>query len=227
MTARYSFVSLVKGVAPREYRDILAASLLLAKKTLHGPDSLKDGKMIEEIENVWGKWAGKFYPGGQSTLWAMRFVHAPLKDPQIIKCFHKFNPYMLMNHVASAEAFVEDFPTPIDVRGKKLLIRPAKNLALAQFEGEDQFTFHVQQFSPGNLIPPTLPIGDICKTLSVKGYTVDAFPRNWRLQENLKTGEITIEYIDLVFRDNICQQQEKLQSLVTQLKQFQFSLTRT
>ncbi len=224
MNQRYSFVPLVKGIQPEDYRDVLAAALVLANETTKEENILKDPAKIKVIEQRWTRWEGKFFPGGQSTMWAMRFSLKTIPETQIIKCFYKLNPYLLVNHVASVDKFLQDFPSPIQVKGKKYLIKPAKNIALARIEGEDQFVFHVQQFSPGSIIPPSVPIAEICIVISAKGYVVDAYPRNWRLNTFQAAPSLIIEYIDEVFWNNIYQQQDPIQTLSSQLDKFQYPL---
>ncbi len=221
---RYSLVSLVTGLQPGAYRDVLVAALLLANETAKDENILKDPAKIKVIEHQWARWEGKLFPGGQSTMWAMRFEPKTTPAPQIIKCFLKRNPYLLINHVASADKFVKDFPGPIPVKEKEYLVKPAKNIALARVEGEDQFVFHVQQFSQGAIIPPSVPIGEICKVISAKGYVVDAYPRNWRVKNEKAKKSPIIEYIDALFWNNIYQQQDRIQTLSAQLDKFQYPL---
>jgi hypothetical protein len=220
----YSLVTLVDGLRPETYRDVLVSALLLANQIQKDTNLLKDPAFIKQVETTWARWDGKLFPGGQSTMWAMRFRFEIPPISQIIKCFSKINPYLLVNHVVSAEKFVKDFSGPIHAKKIDFLVKPAKNIALARIKGEDQFLFHVQQFSDGHVIPPSVPIGEICKLISAKGYVVDAYPRNWRLNDDKTAKYPLIEYIDELFWNNIYQHQERIQSLTSQLDKFQYPL---
>ncbi len=220
----YSFVSLVDGLQPGAYRDVLLLALGLGRKPQNNANLLKDQAFIKQIETSWVRWDGKIFPGGQSTMWAMRFRPGFPPISQIIKCFSKINPYLLINHVASAEKFVKDFPGPIQVKGKVFLVKPATNIALARIKGEDQFLFHIQKFSEGYIIPPSVPIGEVCKAISAKGYVVDAYPRNWRLMDDKTEKYPLIEYIDELFWYNIYQHQERIQTLTAELEKFKYPL---
>ncbi len=224
MNRRYALVPLVNGLQPEAYRDILSSALVLAHQIQKNMDILKDPAKVKAVEHIWECWEGKLFRGGQSTTWAMRFSQKTIPDPQIIKCFFKVNPYTLVNHVVSAERFVKDFSSPIQAKGNDYLVKPAKNLALSQIEGEEQYLFHVQQFSQGAIIPPSVPIGEICKVISTKGYVVDAFPRNWRLEKQKLSNTPIIEYIDEMFWNKIYQQQDRIKALSLQLDKFQYPL---
>ncbi len=221
---RVAFVPFEKDLRPEAYRDIFYAALSLAYKTTKDENYLKDPAKIRVIERDWAVWDGKLFPGGQSTAWAMRFSQKKNAQPQIIKCFFNLNPYLLVNHVASAEKFLLDFPTPIPVKEKEYLVKPAKNIALARIENEGRFIFHLQLFSKGSIIPPSLPIGEVCKVISMKGYVVDAYPRNWRLSDEKGAKCPVIEYIDQLYWNKIYQQQERIQALTEQLDKYQYAL---
>ncbi|MHA1991736.1 MAG: hypothetical protein ACW981_12800 [Candidatus Hodarchaeales archaeon] len=202
MNIQYSIVSLDNTVGTLIYKDILEKSLLIFQRNLEEIDYFSKSRNIEEVNLFVNKNHGKYLPGGRTVLFTIKFHVSTVKKPLILKVYNKISPMQLINHILSVDLFNIEFNNGIRVKNSLYYIIPSKNL-LVSYSPELKILILIQEFSQGSIPDSLIPLSSICKVIGKKGYVIDFFAKNWRLQLNDDKELIKLNYIDILLSNKI------------------------
>ncbi|MFX1538401.1 MAG: hypothetical protein ACFFDI_29775 [Promethearchaeota archaeon] len=219
MNCRFSIVPLLEEFPIHDYEELVVITINILSKSMK-TNFLNKPKEIQEIEKDLSRWRLKFYPGGQSAVFGLKFELPKVLFPLIIKAYTKLNPIQLAYHAVTSKLFLEEFCGGITTKGKNYFIVPVKNVLLSYCE-DLKAVFLVQNFSKGKVIDRSIPIAAITKIIATKGFIVDPYPNNWRLISTLNINEPKIEYIDTMFSNKLFSS-PAVKKLITELKNLQY-----
>ncbi|MFX1254779.1 MAG: hypothetical protein ACFFCZ_24420 [Promethearchaeota archaeon] len=219
MNCKFSIVPLLEELPIHDYEELVVNTINILSKSIK-TNCLNKPKEIQEIEGDLARYKPKFYPGGQSAVFGLKFELPKGLFPLIIKAYTKLNPTQLAYHAVTSKLFLEEFCGGINAKGKKYLVVPVKNVLLSYCE-DLQAVFIIQNFSKGKIIDRTVPITAITKIVATKGFIVDPYPNNWRLISTLNINEPKIEYIDTMFSNKLFNN-PAVKELIAELKNLQY-----
>jgi len=202
MSIKYSIVPLDKTIEKLIYKDILEKSVLIFKRNLEEINFFSNSRNIEEINLLVDENRGKYLPGGRTVLFTIKFYESSKQKPLILKVYNKLSPMQLINHILSVDLFNQEFSNGIKVKNDNFYIIPSKNL-LASYSPELGILILIQEFSQGSIPNSFIPLSSICKVIGKKGYVIDFFAKNWRIQLKDEKDSLKMNYIDILLSNKI------------------------
>lgn len=226
MARTFSIVPL-EEINPKDFIEVISLSIEMLSWSVD-TNFLKDQVKIKKAEEKLAKWKVKFFRGGQSAKFALKFELPQYSEPLIIKTYTKYKPIQLACHIITTSLFNKEFSSGIIAKNRKFFVKPAKNILLSQSEYLNA-SFLVQNFSLGQKIDLLkIPISSVAKKIAEKKYIIDPWMNNWRmisLKEATESQDETVhlEYIDTLLSNNVYQSSEELiNKIMTNSKDFKY-----
>lgn len=226
MVRTFSILPL-EEINPKDFIELISLSIEILSWSVD-TDFLKDSEKIKRTEEKLVEWKVKFYKGGQSAKFALKFELPDYPQPLIIKTYTKYKPIQLACHIITTSIFKKEFSEGIIAKNRKYFVRPADNILLSQSEYLGAL-FLVQNFSLGQKIDfVRVPISSVAKRIAEKKYIIDPWMNNWRMLSSKEVlGDLEkplhIEYIDTLLSNNVYQSSGSLISkIMSELSEFSY-----
>jgi len=97
-----------------ETEEVVVTAINILSKSIR-TNILNNPKAIQEIEEDLDRWKAKFYPGGQSATFGLKFELPKALFPLIIKAYTRLNPTQLAYHAVTSKLFLEEFCKIVEI----------------------------------------------------------------------------------------------------------------